>query len=246
MNVRPPCGFTCCWVPFPFGRLSMHREMFERQEFAIAESAIGSEQLPIAAAEIDALLLDRIGTRNLLPHAWCRGLVHTLRAHPLIAAVVPDEAVAVQCTLFEKSASRNWLVPLHQDVHIPVRERIDHPSLSGWSEKEGSLYVQPTVEVLESLLAVRVHIDECGPIHGPLRVVPGSHLSGRLPDDAIASARAAENERVCIVGRGGALVMRPLLLHASSKAAVPNRRRVLHFLFGPRTLPLGLSWRYAV
>jgi hypothetical protein len=40
--------------------------------------------------------------------------------------------------------------------------------------------------------------------------------------------------------------MKPLLLHASSKATVPNRRRVLHFLFGPKALPLGLSWAYAV
>jgi hypothetical protein len=36
--------------------------------------------------------------------------------------------------------------------------------------------------------------------------------------------------------------MRPLLLHASSKAINPNRRRVLHFLFGSASLPLGLEW----
>jgi len=28
------------------------------------------------------------------------------------------------------------------------------------------------------------------------------------------------------------MVMRPLLLHASSKALIHNRRRVLHFVFG--------------
>jgi hypothetical protein len=40
--------------------------------------------------------------------------------------------------------------------------------------------------------------------------------------------------------------MRPLLLHASSKATSPVPRRVLHFVFGPPTLPLGLEWRWAV
>ncbi len=226
--------------------MSMRSEMFASEGFAIAESAIAPEQLALAEAELDRMSLDRAGTRNLLLRSWCRGFVHALGAHPLIAFLVPEEAVAVQCTLFEKSTNRNWLVPLHQDVHIPVRERIAHPSLSGWSEKQGALYVQPPTEVLESLVAVRVHIDDCGPAHGPLRVVPGSHLSGRLPDDAIPSVRAARDEHLCVVGRGGGLVMKPLLLHASSKAAVPNRRRVLHVLFGPKALPLGLGWAYAV
>jgi hypothetical protein len=42
------------------------------------------------------------------------------------------------------------------------------------------------------------------------------------------------------------VLMRPLLLHASSKAQTPSRRRVVHILFGPRTLPHGLEWDHAV
>jgi len=38
--------------------------------------------------------------------------------------------------------------------------------------------------------------------------------------------------------------MRPLLLHASSKAHTPRHRRVLHFVFGPPALPLGLHWHW--
>jgi hypothetical protein len=76
--------------------------------------------------------------------------------------------------------------------------------------------------------------------------VPGSHLLGRLGTDAQAEIRNATGELVVPVDRGGALLMRPLLLHASSKAAVPNGRRVLHFLFGPRSLPLGLRWHTAI
>ena len=91
----------------------------------------------------------------------------------------------------------------------------------------------------ESLMAVRLHLDDCGPWNGPLKVVPGSHGS-------ISTRPETRDTRLCVVSRGDALVMKPLLLHASSKAAVPNRRRVLHFLFGPSRLPLGLSWRYAV
>jgi hypothetical protein len=41
------------------------------------------------------------------------------------------------------------------------------------------------------------------------------------------------------------LVMRPLVLHASSKATGTSKRRVLHILFGPPELPYGLEWAYA-
>jgi hypothetical protein len=57
--------------------------------------------------------------------------------------------------------------------------------------------------------------------------------------------RTAGGESVVAVNRGGALVMRPLILHASSKASAPKARRVLHFVFGPPQLPFGLEWRWA-
>lgn len=78
------------------------------------------------------------GSRCLLLQPWCRELVAQLRAHPQIAGLLPEDAVAVQCTYFEKSLSRNWLVPIHQDLSIPVAARVEHPALRGWSEKEGA------------------------------------------------------------------------------------------------------------
>jgi ectoine hydroxylase-related dioxygenase (phytanoyl-CoA dioxygenase family) len=154
--------------------------------------------------------------------------------------------VAVQCTLLDKSPAKNWLVSLHQDLSIPVASRMDDPGLSGWSEKEGQLYVQPPVNVLEQLVAVRVHLDGCTAKNGALRVVPGSHTQGRVDQGKTESLREQHGETLVPVASGGALVMRPLILHASSKAITPGARRVLHFLFGPTSLPLGLEWRWAV
>ena len=42
------------------------------------------------------------------------------------------------------------------------------------------------------------------------------------------------------VPRGGAMLMRPLLLHASSKILAHTPRRVLHFVFAPAIPPDGL------
>ena len=186
------------------------------------------------------------GTRSLLQQDWCRTLAVQLRQHPLLAPLLAPGMVAVQCTYFEKSSARNWLVPVHQDLSIPVAHRVDHPSLGPWSEKEGTLFVQPPTAVLQQLIAVRVHIDACTAADGPLRVVVGSNQLGKLDAEAAAAARQTHAEQVCTVARGGALLMRPLLLHASSKSTGSSQRRVLHFLFGPAALPLGLQWQDAV
>ena len=106
--------------------------------------------------------------------------------------------------------------------------------------------MQPPVSVLERLVAVRVHIDDCPAESGALRVVPHSHMEGRVDQARGEAIRQQHGETVVPIAQGGVLVMRPLLLHASSKAASQTPRRVLHFVFGPSKLPLGLEWRWAV
>ena len=183
------------------------------------------------------------GTRKLLAEPWCAALACEIRSHPVVAGLIPADFLAVQCTYFEKSSQHNWLVPIHQDLGIPVAGRIADPSLRGWTEKEGSLFVQAPESVLQALVAVRLHLDPCTASDGPVRVVPGSHRQGALSPGAAIALRAAGTEVSCCCQPGQALVFHPLLLHASSKASGTSRRRVLHLLFGPPRLPLGLHWQ---
>lgn len=201
----------------------------------------------LRALPIDAALgTGDVGSRNLLERDWCAGLVSPIRSYLQSIGALPADAVAVQCTLFRKTADCNWKVPYHQDLSIPVAARVDDPALSGWSMKEDGHYVQPPVAVLDTLLAVRLHLDASGSDEGALRVVPGSHRLGRLSVDSIATTDKRESEVVCTADAGDLLLMRPLLLHASSKAERPNGRRVLHFLFAPRHPGCGLQWRIVV
>lgn len=223
----------------------MDHTAFTTQGFALVPQVLGGAECESVASRLAGVSPDSAGTRGLLSQAWCQALAASLHRHPLLAPLVPADFVAVQCTFFEKSASRNWLVPVHQDMSIPVAARVEHAGLGGWSEKEGVLYVQPPIELLEQLVAVRLHIDACGAEDGPLRVIPGSHLQGRMEAQAAAAARQVQAEAVCTAEQGSVMAMRPLLLHASSKSTGNSRRRVLHFLFGPRTLPFGLQWPQA-
>ena len=106
------------------------------------------------------------------------------------------------------------------------------------------MFVQPPVSLLENVLTLRLHVDECNERNGALRVVPGSHRLGRLAADEAGRAKEARGEVYVRVPRGGAMIMKPLLLHASSKASIGGMRRVLHFVFGPAELPGALRWRW--
>jgi hypothetical protein len=214
--------------------------------FAIVQDVVSLGECDRILAAIGGAAVNGAGSRTLLDAPWCGELAGRIRANVAIASVLPEQSVAVQCTYFDKSAEMNWLVALHQDLSIPVRERIASGQLSGWAEKEGQLYVQPPKEILETLIGVRIHLDECGQESGPLRVVPTSHRHGRLSDVKARDLRNENGEVSCIVPKGGALILKPLLLHASSKASAPSHRRVLHLLFGPPQLPHGLEWARAI
>ncbi|AXV82131.1 phytanoyl-CoA dioxygenase family protein [Ralstonia solanacearum] len=220
----------------------MHGD-FDTDGYTIVPGVLPAEACACLA---DKLNVDSAGTRELLTQPWCAALADTLRRHPALSPWLPATHAAIQCTGFDKSARQNWLVPIHQDLSIPVAERIGDPALQGWSEKEGRLYVQPPRHVLEDLIAVRLHLDDCGETAGPLRVVPGSHRRGRLAQAQMLAEREQRGEVACLSDRGGVLLMRPLLLHASSRSTGALSRRVLHFVFGPRTLPLGLRWAQTV
>ena len=224
----------------------MSADHFDNHGFIVTPPILDHAALANLERELAQIQLEGAGSRGLLDFSWCIALAQLIRAHPSIHPFLPDDSVAVQCTYFEKSKDQNWLVPVHQDLSIQVREKIACPELSGWSEKEGSIFVQPPQSVLENVIAVRLHIDDCSAEDGPLRIVPGSHKSGRMTNQQALVERDKQGETVCTVERGGALVLKPLLLHASSKASGNSKRRVLHFVYGPQSLPYGLKWQYAV
>jgi Phytanoyl-CoA dioxygenase (PhyH) len=206
--------------------------------FTLVRGALSFEKRSLLASATEALYLTRPGSRCLLSHAWCRDLATETREQ--LAGLVPQSYAAIQCTYFEKSAENNWLVPVHQDLSVPVAGPRSVPGWGPWSTKEGITFVQPPLALLERLVAVRLHLDACGIKDGALFVVPGTHQQGVISPQAAAKLR--EGEQACLAESGDALVFRPLLLHRSSKASGISRRRVLHLLFGPPSPAEGVEW----
>ena len=92
------------------------------------------------------------------------------------------------------------------------------------------------------MLAVRVHLNDCGTDNGPLRCAAGSHRLGIIPSQHILPTVKRLDQSTCTTTLGGLVFMRPLCLHASSPASSPNHRRVIHIEFAASSLPAPLDW----
>ncbi len=185
----------------------------------------------------------RAGVRDLFRRL--PGLEELLQPGPfrrLVDAVLGRPAFAVRALLFDKTPQANWSLHWHQDVFVAVRERHDVPGFRGWSVKHGVPHVLPPAPVLSRMLAARLHLDPCGSENGPLRVIPGSHRAGVLEPEEIGRRRESSPAVECATGPGGLLLLRPLLLHSSPRAASPDHRRVIHLEFAAEELPPPLQW----
>ncbi|WP_118952476.1 phytanoyl-CoA dioxygenase family protein [Taibaiella helva] len=141
---------------------------------------------------------------------------------------------------FDKPATSNWFVAYHQDLTIAVDQRTEAPGYDPWTRKDEQFAVQPPVALLERNLTLRIHLDDTDETNGTLRVVPGSHRKGIYRPETIDWSR--EREEICAVPAGGVMLMRPLLLHASSRSTAEKRRRVLHLECSNAVLPEGMDW----
>ena len=219
---------------------------FAKIGFILLQDVLTGEQAAELVEFCSVSQEGRAGDREVLAEEWCRSLAAQLRSLLVAQSLMPEDYVAIQCILFEKSASRNWLVGLHQDLSVPVLPECVDLSWSGYSLKAGGTFVHASESLLANRVAVRVHLDRCEDDDGPLCVVPGSHGLGRLNVAQSLSIRERNGLVRCLADIGDVLVMRPTLLHSSSKSRGSSRRRVLHFLFAPKFNSDGLIWNFAV
>jgi hypothetical protein len=195
----------------------------------------------------DAYVTDRAGLRSGLDHEVVRTLACTPSIRALVEPILGRAAFAFRATLFDKNAAANWLVAWHQDRMVPVRERVAAAGFGPWSDKpKDGVFVQPSAAVLPTLLAVRVDLDGSNERNGGLRLLTGSHTVGILSRDRITALVAAGTVVVPDIPAGGALRLRPLLLHASQPSNGASHRRIVHIEFAPCELPAPVRFRTQV
>jgi len=198
----------------------------------------------LAALERTQLHRSRAGVRHLLSHPAVAEVANDPRLSGIAQQVLGNDAFPFRATLFDKNPDANWLITWHQDTALPLREKHETPGWGPWSVKESVIYAHAPAEALEQVVALRLHLDDSTEENGPLRVFPGSHRQGVLNDQQVEAIVAGSDGTSCLVPTGGVILMRPLIIHASSKSRSAIPRRVLHIEYATRnavSAPLQLA-----
>jgi hypothetical protein len=221
-------GFTT--LPAVFGRDEV-KSILEDLELALTanpEQAIRGEEGAVYAA------------RNLLD-VWPP--VATLWRKPalvgVLSRVLGPRSGLVRVLYFDKPPGQGWALPWHKDLVIAVLDNtIASPRFRKPTCKASTPHIEAPSSVLETMLTARIHLDPVTPENGPLKVVPGSHRTGK--------SLALENApvRTLYAEAGDVLLIRPLVAHCSNRSAPDTElhRRILHLEFAAGELPDGFEW----
>lgn len=158
----------------------------------------------------------------------------------IVRQIFGDDYFAVKSIYFDKPETSNWYVPYHQDLTISVDKKLDLDGFGPWTVKQNQFAVQPPLDILENIFTVRIHLDDTDENNGALKVIPSSHSKNIYRPEAIDWK--TEKETICNVGIGGIMIMKPLLLHSSSRTTNNLKRRVIHIEFTNKELPTELNW----
>jgi ectoine hydroxylase-related dioxygenase (phytanoyl-CoA dioxygenase family) len=161
------------------------------------------------------------------------------RLRHAITAIFGRDYFMVKSIYFDKPPLSNWFVAYHQDITISVAEKFPFEGYVNWTVKQGYIAVQPPAEILGDNFTVRLHLDDTDENNGALKVIAGSHNNGILQNPA---GLPGDKGTVCPVKKGGVMIMRPLLRHASGRTLNGKRRRVIHIEFSKAVLPEPLQW----
>jgi len=180
------------------------------------------------------------GARNLL-RLWPKvvALLRTATLAGPILRVLGPQAGVVRGLYFDKPPGNSWALPWHRDLTIAVKKHGSFALFNKPTNKAGVPHVQAPVSLLATMLTVRIHLDAVTDRNGPLRVVPGSHApeQGIQPGDREPAILHCES--------GDALLIRPLLLHASGHSEPDHleHRRIVHLeLASSPCLDDGYEW----
>ena len=221
-------------------------EALETDGTALIKSAVRESQLESLNDLFDGVG-NGAGTRlSKLPAPLSALLWNGGALHDIAVDLIGPTARPVRVLLFDKSERTNWQVAWHQDRTIAVAKRIDKQGFQNWTTKGGIQHVEPPFEIMERLITLRLHFDDCGTDNGPLKTIEGSHRLGQLDQTKVTRLAESGISHRHITERGDVLALRTTIIHASAKAIKPVRRRVLHVEYSPDENPGSLEWALRV
>jgi len=159
-----------------------------------------------------------------------------------LAAQLLPGARPVRVIGFNKTEANNWTLPWHQDRVVALRERIETPGFTNWTNKAGIWHAEPPIALMERMVFARVHLDPSDRENGCLQLALGTHARGKIAaPDGEATAQSAPIEN-CVAERGDVLFAKALILHRSSPSRTSANRRAIRIDYCADELPHLLEW----
>jgi len=207
----------------------IHRAVFSAKEIAALRMEVTRLQV-----ESDTACIRDIITKSELLDQFTSNLKLT--------SLIPEDMSPVRSILFDKTPEENWPVLWHQDLTIAIRQKEEVNAYGPWSIKNNIPHVQPPLDLLQNMVTIRIHLDDTREENGALIVIPKTHLLGKIPPNEIRE-HLNDQSVICECTAGDVLLMSPLLVHSSRRAAKPGNRRIVHLEYARRShLEYPLEW----
>jgi len=155
---------------------------------------------------------------------------------PNVSSIINEIGSNYRCIssiYYDKPPDSKWELSFHQDVLINLKDKLDDSRFHSWFKKDGYYQVRPPIEVLENIITIRIHLDNCTTKNGALNIVPKSHKIGFID----MTKYKIDQTKVIEIEEGDILKLNPLLLHASGYNTSSKKRRVIHLEFSNLNLP---------
>jgi len=230
--------------------LKKHKSEIEALGFTTIENIYSAEEIQQIIDTIDQVdtskdtfrkSCDLFAIRQFLKEVPAtKNLIFNEKLKVIIEELFGKNYFVIKSIYFDKPESSNWYVSYHQDLTISVDKKMELEHFGFWTTKQNQFAVQPPIEILENIYTIRIHLDETNENNGALKVIEKSHLKKIYRPENIDWS--IEKETTCNVNKGGIMIMKPLLLHSSSRTTDNRKRRVIHIEFSDINLPNELNW----
>ncbi|MFC6267209.1 phytanoyl-CoA dioxygenase family protein [Frigoriflavimonas asaccharolytica] len=230
--------------------LKEHRQKIEEEGFTIINDVFSTDEVEGILKKIDEADSEKptfrksdnlFAIRQFLKEIpEIQKSIFTEKLKKIIFELFGNDYFVTKSIYFDKPEQSNWFVAYHQDLTISVDKKLEIDGFGPWTTKQNQFAVQPSLDFLEDNFTIRIHLDNTNEENGALKIIPRSHLKGIYRAETIDWK--TETEVSCNTEKGGIMIMKPLLLHASSRTTNNEKRRVIHIEFGNKELTNGLNY----
>lgn len=230
-----------------------HLQQIESEGFVIINNVFSLEEIENIIQEIEKQTVNKDKNESYRESADLFAIRQFHKEIPNIVSLVLNQKLKsiirenfgtdyfiTKSIYFDKPPESNWFVAYHQDLTISVDKKVFIENFKHWTVKQNQFAVQPPEAILDKNFTIRIHLDPTTAQNGALKVINKSHQKGIVRTENLDLEN--KKETLCEVEKGGLMIMKPLLFHASNKTTNNQRRRVIHIELSNQMLPSTLEW----